>query len=101
MLSTNALPVCFWQSRQWQACTIKGAAVNLYRTAPQAHPPSRSIATLLVRPCSYAFNTNLAVIAVICTARSASADRNTPEKLDLSVRFTIHYKQNYSFFWQP
>jgi hypothetical protein len=48
MLSTNALPVVFWQSRQWQACTINGAAISRYRTAPQAHPPPRSISTLLV-----------------------------------------------------
>jgi hypothetical protein len=44
MLTAKAPPVRRWQSRQWQALTIKGGAVKRYRTAPQAHPPSWSIA---------------------------------------------------------
>jgi hypothetical protein len=68
MLSTNALPVIFWQSRQWQACTINGGAVNRYRIAPQAHPPSRSIP-----PSSFDLSADLAVVAVLCSKKTASA----------------------------
>jgi hypothetical protein len=28
-LMTNALPVCRWQSRQWQQCTNIGASFNV------------------------------------------------------------------------
>src|SRR5215469_4747160 len=41
-LSTKALPVCRWQSRQWQQCTNMGADLRRKRTTPQAQPPSRA-----------------------------------------------------------
>src|SRR5260370_3632980 len=50
MLVAKALPVRGWQSRQWQAWTISGAAVSRYRTAPQAQPPSRFIGPLPLSP---------------------------------------------------
>jgi hypothetical protein len=37
--STKALPVCLWQSVQWQQCTRIGSSRSLYRTWPQAQPP--------------------------------------------------------------
>src|SRR5690349_14857298 len=40
-LMTKALPVCRWQSRQWQQCTNIGADRIRKRTDPQAHPPSK------------------------------------------------------------
>jgi hypothetical protein len=36
---TKALPVCRWQSWQWQQWTNIGSDVSRYRTAPQAHLP--------------------------------------------------------------
>ncbi len=38
-LMTNALPVCFWQSVQWQQLTNIGGLVSRYFTAPQKHDP--------------------------------------------------------------
>src|SRR5215469_14993471 len=37
--STNAEPVCFWQSRHWQIEVTAGSPDAEYRTSPQRHPP--------------------------------------------------------------
>src|SRR5205085_4409765 len=39
----NALPVNFWQSRQWQTPTNSGSTWASYRTAPHRQPPLISI----------------------------------------------------------
>jgi hypothetical protein len=42
-LTTKALPVWRWHSRQWQQWTNIGFDWSRYRTAPQAEPPSKWI----------------------------------------------------------
>src|SRR5208337_794369 len=42
-LITKALPVCRWQSRQWQQWTNIGFDASRKRIRPQAQPPSRAI----------------------------------------------------------
>src|SRR5215468_1661397 len=37
--AAKALPVNFWQSRQWHTVALAGSAWALYRTAPQRQPP--------------------------------------------------------------
>src|SRR4029077_2960533 len=50
-LSTNALPVWRWQSRQWQQCTNIGAERMRYLTAPQEQEPER--VEVITRPACY------------------------------------------------
>jgi hypothetical protein len=39
----KALPDSRWQSRQWQLRENSGSAVQVYRIAPQAQPPDKTV----------------------------------------------------------
>src|SRR5438094_8055641 len=46
--AAKALPVNFWQSRQWHTVALVGSASAVYLTAPQRQPPLISISTPLL-----------------------------------------------------
>src|SRR6516162_8597748 len=46
--AAKALPVNFWQSRQWHTVALVGSTSAVYLTAPQRQPPLISISTPLL-----------------------------------------------------
>src|SRR5262249_18079592 len=46
--TAKALPVNFWQSRQWHTVALVGSVSAVYLTAPQRQPPLISISTPLL-----------------------------------------------------